>query len=106
LIRYLGPDSKIAISQISIIMLMGLIVGIINSHYGKKGLVLGFIIGGCIGAMMNTISYFIYPLIDKVVIASIIAMFALPNSPLVNFASWGVLGLYIGGTFGFCLRKI
>jgi serine/threonine protein kinase len=106
LIRHIGPNAKLALSQVSIIMLTSLVMGAINSHFGKNGLLLGLIMGGCLGAMMNIISYFVYPWIDKVIIASFIAMFTLPNSPLINCASWGALGVYTGGMFGFCLRKL
>lgn len=104
-IRYLGPTANLAISPYWIIMLMGFIFAMLNLNSGKVGILLGIIIGSCFGALMNSVAFYTYSIINEKVILPSMKLFSNSTSTEINYASWGLLGVYIGGMFVFFRRK-
>lgn len=104
-VRYLGPSARLTVAHPKVIGFFGLFVAAMNLHYGKFGALLGFIMGACAGAGMEVLAYFVYPIVNSYLIHPIIENFTAKASAEINFAGWGILGAYIGGTFVLFSRK-
>lgn len=106
LIRHLGPTASLSISSPYVILLMGLLVGIMNARYGKLGFFLGCIMGASLGAVMNIVSYYTYSIINQNIVAPAIKFLTKSYTERMSYAGWGVLGVYLGGTFSFFRTRV
>jgi len=104
IIRYLGPNAEIAVSQPYIIASMGLILGFANRHNGKARFILGLVMGVIIGAGMNLISYYTYALVNEHVIQLLLDQLQLPHSIQMNYIGWGILGILTGSILSAFLK--
>lgn len=105
IIRYIGPHAQLRISDVKIIGISGLFLSVLNFHYGRFGKFLGFIMGACIGAVLNFLAYYIYPFLNFTIIDPLMQYLTSSASVEVNIAGWGMFGAYLGGTFVLFSRK-
>ena len=98
-IRYLGPTASLSISKPWIIILMALFVGTMNIKFGKIGFIFGCLMGASLGAVLNIISYYTYFFIDGKIVVPVFKYLKASYTAQLSYAGWGILGIYLGGTF-------
>ncbi|MFZ5517326.1 MAG: serine/threonine protein kinase [Candidatus Zhuqueibacterota bacterium] len=104
-IRYLGPTAQPRLASPEVILVSGLFLSLMNMRFGKIGMALGFIMGLCIGAFLDIVAYYLFPVLNSGIIDPAIQYITSSSSAPKNFAGWGMLGAYMGGTFVFFSRK-
>lgn len=101
---YLGPTADMAIASPAIIAVMAIAMVVVSRGYGKTGLVLGLLMGSSLGAMLNIISYFVYPIINGKLVIPAMELLDIEKSTRAIYTGWGLLGLYLGAMVGICGR--
>ncbi len=99
MIRYLGPTASISLSKPWVIILMGLLFGIMNIHYGAIGFILSCFMGASLGAVLNIVSYYTYAFINDNIIDPVLKYLASSYNEPISYTSWGMIGVYLGGTY-------
>lgn len=99
MIRHLGPTASISISKSWVIIVMGLLFGIMNIHYGAIGFILSCFMGASLGAVLNIVSYYTYALINEIIIDPVLKDLASSYGEPISYAGWGMIGIYLGGTY-------
>ena len=106
IIRYLGPTANFTISTPWVIATMGLLFGIISANYGEVGFILGLVIGACLGALMNTVSYFVFPYVNENIVLPAAKLLPIANLTQVSYCIWGLLAVLVGGLVVIFLKMI
>ncbi len=105
LIRHLGPTASLSIAQPWVIILMGALMIMINLRSGLLHILLGGVIGACLGAMMNMIAFFAYSGINQFIITPTLKALTSSYTVRMSYAGWGMIGIYLGGALALFRKK-